>query len=65
MRGVSGADFVACIWMYCENFMFSADVKEEVLGHLFPPRLQSAVVKVVKILYQESCFMENSPGLFS
>lgn len=56
---------VLCIWMYCENFMFSVEVKEEVLEHLFPPKLQSAVVEVVKNLYQESCFVQNSACLFS
>lgn len=56
---------VLYIWMCCENFMFSAEVKEKVLGHLFPPKLQSAAVKVVKNLYQESCFVEDSACLFS
>lgn len=53
------------IWMCCEIFMFSVEVKEEMLGHLFPPKLQSAVVKVVKNLYQGSCFVESSACLFS
>lgn len=53
-----------CIWMYCENFMFSVEVKEEVLEYLFPPKLQSAVVEVVKNSYQESCFVQKSACSF-
>lgn len=53
------------IWMCFENFMFSVEVKEEMVGHLFPPKLQFAVVKTVKNLYQESCFVENSACLIS
>lgn len=60
MRGVSGAGFVVGALMHVD-----VDMKEEVLGHLLPPRLQSAVVEVVKNLYQESCFVKNSACLFS
>lgn len=51
------------IWMCFENVMFS--VEEEMLGHLFPPKHQFAVVKIVKNLYQESCFVENCACLIS